>query len=158
MKKDELLKICNKLNPENEKGRLTLISRMGANNINKFLPPLIEIIKSNGLNVLWMCDPMHGNTYKLKSGYKTRDFDTIKLELQKFVYIVTKMNCFPGGVHFELTGDSVTECIGGIKNIKDDDLEEYYQTACDPRLNNEQSLEMAFLTAELLQKRRNNSE
>ena len=150
MKKDELLKICNKLNPENEKGRLTLISRMGADNINKFLPPLIETIKSNGLNVLWMCDPMHGNTYKLKSGYKTRDFDTILNEIESFFNIHNKLETVPGGIHLEFTGEHVTECLGGTDNIIDNDLENQYDTACDPRLNVNQSLELAYRITKLL--------
>ena len=122
------------------------------------MPKLIEIVQKNNLNVLWLCDPMHGNTITTNKGIKTRSFDTIKKEIELFFTIHNQNDTIPGGLHFELTGDSVTECIGGIKNIQDDDLEEYYQTACDPRLNNEQSLEMAFLTAELLQKRSNNNE
>ena len=122
------------------------------------MPKLIKTISQNKINVLWLCDPMHGNTIKSESGLKTRNFDTIKQEIECFFNIHQQQGTIPGGVHFELTGDNVTECTGGIKNIKDNDLTEHYQTACDPRLNNEQSLEMGFLIAELLQKRRIASE
>ena len=155
---DDILLLCNKINPNNHYGKISFITRLGINYIEDILPKLIEVVEKNNLNILWLCDPMHGNTITTDKGIKTRNFDTIKKEIEIFFAIHNKYNTIPGGLHFELTGDSVTECIGGIKNIKDDDLEEYYQTACDPRLNNEQSLEMAFLTAELLQKRRKNSE
>jgi len=155
---DDILVLCKKINPDNQYGKISFITRLGINYIEDILPKLIELVQKNNLNILWLCDPMHGNTITTDKGIKTRNFDTIKKEIEMFFTIHNKYNTIPGGLHFELTGDSVTECIGGIKNIKDDDLEEYYQTACDPRLNNEQSLEMAFLTAELLQKRRNNSE
>jgi len=150
MKPPELIEICNKLNPDNEKGRLTLISRMGAKKINDYLPQLIDSIKLNGLNVLWMCDPMHGNTYKLKSGYKTRDFDTILNELESFFNIHNQLNTIPGGIHLEFTGEHVTECLGGTDNIIDNDLENQYDTACDPRLNVNQSLELAYRITKLL--------
>ena len=148
----ELIKLCNKLNPNNESGRLTLISRMGADQIRKKLPPLIQEIKKNNINVLWVCDPMHGNTYKSNTGYKTRHFDTILTELEHFFAIHNAEGTIPGGVHFELTGDNVTECVGGAQQISDVDLESRYETACDPRLNNEQSLELAFLITDLLRK------
>ena len=115
---------------------------------------MIEEVAKNNINVLWLCDPMHGNTIQTKTGLKTRNFDTIKQEIEYFFNIHNEYQTIPGGVHFELTGDNVTECIGGINNIQDINLTEHYQTACDPRLNNEQSLEMGFLIAELLQKRR----
>lgn len=146
----ELLILCNKLNPENEWGRLTLISRMGADKIRKTLPPLIRSLHENGKRVLWICDPMHGNTYKSLTGYKTRHFDTIMEELEHFFAIHRAEGTIPGGVHFELTGDNVTECLGGAREISDLDLETKYETACDPRLNNEQSLELAFLVTDLL--------
>jgi len=155
---DDILVLCKKINPDNHHGKISFITRLGINYIKDILPELIKLVKKNNLNILWLCDPMHGNTITTDKGIKTRNFDTIKKEIEMFFTIHNQHNTIPGGLHFELTGDSVTECIGGIQNIKDDDLEEYYQTACDPRLNNEQSLEMAFLTAELLQKRRNNSE
>ena len=147
---DELLSLCEKLNPDNEFGRLTLIARFGAESIRKHLPPLIRAVKENGKKVLWICDPMHGNTYKSPSGFKTRHFDTILEELEHFFAIHRAEGTVPGGVHFELTGDNVTECLGGAREITDTDLESKYETACDPRLNNEQSLELAFLVTDLL--------
>jgi 3-deoxy-7-phosphoheptulonate synthase len=147
---DELLVLCDKLNPNNEWGRLTLISRMGADKIRKKLPPIIHRIKEKGKRVLWICDPMHANTYKSKSGYKTRHFDTILEELEHFFAIHKAEGTVPGGVHFELTGNNVTECLGGARKIDDADLGTKYETACDPRLNNEQSLELAFLVTDLL--------
>ena len=151
---DELLSICKKLNSQNEGGRLTLITRMGANEIRNKLPPLVRAIKKSGQKVLWVCDPMHGNTYKSETGYKTRHFDTILEELEHFFAIHRAEGTIPGGVHFELTGDNVTECLGGARKISDTDLESRYETACDPRLNNEQSLELAFLVTDLLRNNR----
>jgi 3-deoxy-7-phosphoheptulonate synthase len=148
--KEELISLCEKLNPENEWGRLTLISRMGADTVRSKLPPLIKAIKESGQKVLWVCDPMHGNTYKTTNGYKTRHFDTILEELEHFFAIHRAEKTIPGGVHFELTGDNVTECLGGAQKISDSDLKSRYETACDPRLNNEQSLELAFLVTDLL--------
>ena len=148
--KEELISLCEKLNPENEWGRLTLISRMGADTVRSKLPPLIKAIKESGQKVLWVCDPMHGNTYKTTNGYKTRHFDTILEELEHFFAIHRAEKTIPGGVHFELTGDNVTECLGGAQKISDSDLKSRYETACDPRLNNEQSLELAFLITDLL--------
>jgi len=147
---EELLVLCDKLNPKNEWGRLTLISRMGADKIRKILPSIIRKVKENGKRVLWICDPMHANTYKSQSGYKTRHFDTILEELEHFFAIHKAEGTVPGGVHFELTGDNVTECLGGAREIDDTDLGTKYETACDPRLNNEQSLELAFLVTDLL--------
>ncbi len=147
---DELLALCEKLNPKNECGRLTFITRMGADDIRSKLPLLVRAIKEGGQKVLWVCDPMHGNTYKSKTGYKTRHFDTILEELEHFFAIHHAEGTIPGGVHFELTGDNVTECTGGAREISDSDLGSRYETACDPRLNNEQSLELAFLITDLL--------
>jgi 3-deoxy-7-phosphoheptulonate synthase len=147
---NDLLALCEKLNPDNEWGRLTLIIRMGADNIRNKLPSLIKNINESGHRVLWVCDPMHGNTYKSEIGYKTRHFDTILEELEHFFAIHHAEGTIPGGVHFELTGDNVTECLGGAREISDTDLESRYETACDPRLNNEQSLELAFLITDLL--------
>ena len=147
---EELITLCEKLNPENEWGKLTLISRMGADTVRSKLPPLIKTIKESGQKVLWVCDPMHGNTYKTDNGYKTRHFDTILEELEHFFAIHRAEETIPGGVHFELTGDNVTECLGGAREISDSDLNSRYETACDPRLNNEQSLELAFLVTDLL--------
>jgi 3-deoxy-7-phosphoheptulonate synthase len=151
---DELVKLARKLNPENEFGRLTIITRMGADKINDYLPPLIKRSISEKLNLLWICDPMHGNTYKTENGFKTRHFNTILKEIQQFFAIHKGMGTIPGGVHFELTGDNVTECVGGAQEISDNDLKNRYETACDPRLNNEQSLELAFLITELLRKKK----
>ena len=147
---DELITLCEKLNPENEWGKLTLITRMGADAIRSKLPPIIKSIKENNQNVLWVCDPMHGNTYKTENGFKTRHFNTILEELEHFFAIHRAEGTIPGGVHFELTGDNVTECLGGAREISDEDLNSRYETACDPRLNNEQSLELAFLVTDLL--------
>ena len=148
--REELLMLIEKLNPKNEWGRLTLIVRMGADKIRKKLPPLIQSINKKKKKVLWVCDPMHGNTYKSETGFKTRHFDTILEELEHFFAIHRAEGTIPGGVHFELTGDNVTECLGGARKINDKDLETKYETACDPRLNNEQSLELAFLVTDLL--------
>ena len=147
---EELIKLCEKLNPKNEWGRLSLITRMGAENIRQTLPPLIQSIKNNNKKVLWICDPMHGNTYKTKTGFKTRHFDTILEEIEHFFAIHRAEKTIPGGVHFELTGENVTECMGGARKISDTDLRKKYETACDPRLNNEQSLELGFLITDLL--------
>jgi len=147
---DELIALCEKLNPENEWGKLTLITRMGADAIRSKLPPIIKSIKENDQNVLWVCDPMHANTYKTENGFKTRHFNTILEELEHFFAIHRAEGTIPGGVHFELTGDNVTECLGGAREISDEDLNSRYETACDPRLNNEQSLELAFLVTDLL--------
>ena len=155
---EDVVLLCKKINPGNKYGKIAFIVRLGINHISKLLPLMIKKVEAHHLNVLWLCDPMHGNTILTKTGYKTRNFDTIKNEIEHFFNIHNENNTIPGGLHFELTGDNVTECIGGINNIKDDDLKQYYQTACDPRLNNEQSLEMGFLIAELLEKRRKNSE
>ena len=149
---DELVALAHKLNPENEFGRLTVITRMGADKINDYLPQLINRATSENLNLLWICDPMHGNTYKTETGYKTRHFNTILKEIQQFFAIHQELSTIPGGVHFELTGHNVTECLGGAQEIRDNDLKERYETACDPRLNNEQSLELAFLITELFRK------
>jgi 3-deoxy-7-phosphoheptulonate synthase len=123
---------------------------MGANKIRTKLPPLIKKIQENGKRVLWVCDPMHANTYKTDTGFKTRHFDTILEELEHFFAIHRAEGTIPGGVHFELTGNNVTECLGGAHKINDIDLGTKYETACDPRLNNEQSLELAFLVTDLL--------
>ena len=151
---DELLSLCEKLNPQNKWGRLTLITRFGADDIRIKLPPLVKTIKESGHKVLWVCDPMHGNTYKSETGYKTRHFDTILEELEHFFAIHRAEGTIPGGVHFELTGDNVTECMGGARDISDSDLESRYETACDPRLNNEQSLELAFIITDLLRNKK----
>jgi 3-deoxy-7-phosphoheptulonate synthase len=145
---DNVKKLLAKLNPENEPGRLTLITRFGADKVEKSLPPLIKTIKAEGATVVWSCDPMHGNTYTAETGHKTRSFDKIMEEIRSFFEIHWAEKTIPGGVHFELTGEDVTECTGGGRNIQDLNLN--YQTNCDPRLNAEQSLELAFQIAEMI--------
>lgn len=147
---DTILSIIEILNPENEPGRMTLITRFGARQIDKYLPPLLRAIKRAGLNVLLTCDPMHANTFSAESGRKTRNFDDILSELQCFFELNWAEGTIPGGVHFELTGDNVTECIGGGRQLAPEDLNLRYLTTCDPRLNAEQSLEMAFQIAEMI--------
>ncbi len=147
---DEILAIIEKLNPDNEPGRITLITRFGAKDIEKYLPPLLRAVKRAGLNVLWSCDPMHANTFSAESGHKTRDFENILSELRCFFELHWSEGTVPGGVHFELTGDNVTECIGGARKLSDKQLSQNYQTTCDPRLNAEQSMEMAFQIAEMI--------
>ena len=147
---EEALAIIKKLNPKNEPGRLTFISRMGATLIREKLPPLVEAVSKSGASVLWVCDPMHGNTYEAPSGYKTRKFDDVLDEVRGFFEVHKKLGTHPGGIHIELTGDDVTECVGGGDQISHEDLATRYESACDPRLNHTQSLELAFLVAEML--------
>ncbi len=153
MQKEELLKLIKILNPENEAGRLNLIARMGANKINEKLPPLIEVVKKEGLEVIWSCDPMHGNTETSSNGYKTRKFDNILTEVNSFFDIHNALNSYAGGIHLEMTGQNVTECLGGTKTITESCLASNYNTHCDPRLNGNQSLELAFLIARKLQEK-----
>ena len=147
---DDLKKLMARLNPNNEAGRLTLIARFGAGKVGDHLPKLIRTVREEGAKVLWTCDPMHGNTVKAASGYKTRLFDSILREVQEFFAVHKAEGTVPGGVHFEMTGKDVTECTGGVRAITDEDLGDRYHTACDPRLNASQSLELAFLVAEEL--------
>ncbi|MCE2926606.1 MAG: 3-deoxy-7-phosphoheptulonate synthase class II [Rickettsiales bacterium] len=151
---DGLLKLCDILNPENEPGRLTLISRMGSAKVGELLPPLVRAIKENGRQVVWACDPMHGNTIKSPNGYKTRKFTDILAEVRQFFAIHKAEGTFAGGVHFEMTGQDVTECLGGAQAISEVNLSDRYHTHCDPRLNASQSLELAFLIAETLKKQK----
>lgn len=151
---DDLIKIIEKLNPLNQAGRLTLITRMGADEVRNKLKPLIEAVKKSGLVVGWCCDPMHGNTVKASNGFKTRKVDDIMTEVRGFFDVHAELDTIPGGVHFEMTGQNVTECVGGIYNVKESNLGDRYHTHCDPRLNAKQSLELAFLLAELLVERR----
>lgn len=147
---DELLALCEALNHNNEAGRLTLISRMGADVAADRLPALAKAVQREGFKVVWSCDPMHGNTHKASSGYKTRSFDRILTEIQQFFGALISEGAHPGGIHLEMTGQAVTECTGGAYQISDDDLKERYRTQCDPRLNADQGLELAFCVAELL--------
>ena len=152
LSKDDLVRLVQKLNPKNEMGRLTLITRFGHNKVLDYLPGLIKIVQSEGLNVVWCCDPMHGNTVKSTSGFKTRPFDHVLAEVQNSFIAHRSEGTYLGGVHFEMTGKDVTECTGGLQLIDDEDLSLRYHTACDPRLNASQSLELAFLVAEQLEK------
>lgn len=154
MESDDLIRLCDKLNPENEPGRLTLINRYGHDKVGNHLPTLARAIKREGKSVVWSCDPMHGNTLKTDSGYKTRPFDRILTEVKSFIQILRTEDCHPGGVHFEMTGQNVTECIGGAKAVREEDLSSRYHTHCDPRLNADQVLELAFLIAEELRSNR----
>ena len=147
---DDLKVLMEKLNPANEGGRLTLIARFGAGNVGEHLPRLINAVREEGANVVWSCDAMHGNTIKSASGYKTRPFDHVLREVREFFEIHRAEGTVPGGVHFEMTGQDVTECTGGVRAVTDEDLSDRYHTACDPRLNASQSLELAFLVAEEL--------
>ena len=149
---DEIKRILDILNPENECGRIILITRFGKDKVEDMLPSLIRNITDFGANVLWSCDPMHGNTYTSDSNYKTRNFYDILQEIRSFFEIHHAEGTVPGGVHFELTGKDVTECIGGAQEIKDHHLENNYATSCDPRLNAQQSLELAFLISDLLKR------
>ena len=147
---DGLLKLIDILNPADEAGRLTLICRFGADKVGDHLPALIRAVEREGRTVVWSCDPMHGNTIKASSGYKTRPFDRIMSEIRSFFEVHAAEGTYPGGVHLEMTGKNVTECTGGARAITDMDLHDRYHTYCDPRLNAEQSIEVAFLVAELL--------
>ncbi len=151
---DDLKVLVRKLNPDNEAGRLTLIARFGAGKVGDHLPRLIRAVEEEGAKVVWTCDPMHGNTIKSASGYKTRPFESVLREVREFFAIHKAEGTIPGGVHFEMTGKDVTECTGGVRAVTDEDLSDRYHTACDPRLNASQSLELAFLVAEELQDRR----
>ena len=146
--KDDLLKLIEALNPENEPGRLTLIARFGAGSVGEHLPNLINAVEKEGFKVVWSCDPMHGNTIKSSTGYKTRPFESVLREVREFFGIHNAEGSHPGGVHFEMTGKDVTECTGGLRAVSDEDLSDRYHTACDPRLNASQALELAFLVAE----------
>ncbi|HUW88001.1 MAG TPA: 3-deoxy-7-phosphoheptulonate synthase class II [Candidatus Paceibacterota bacterium] len=150
---EDALALIDKLDPHREPGRLTFITRMGAKHIREALPPLIEGVTKSGAQVLWVSDPMHGNTYEAPSGYKTRKFEDVLDEVKGFFEVHKSLGTHPGGIHIELTGDDVTECVGGGEQISHDDLATRYESACDPRLNHAQSLELAFLVAEMLRDR-----
>jgi 3-deoxy-7-phosphoheptulonate synthase len=147
---EDLKVLMNRLNPMNEEGRLTLIARFGAGKVADHLPKLVQTVKDEGANVVWVCDPMHGNTIKSNTGYKTRQFHAVLSEVREFFGIHDAEGTIPGGVHFEMTGQDVTECTGGVRAVTEEDLSSRYHTACDPRLNASQSLELAFLVAEEL--------
>ena len=147
---DQAVEYVERLDPHGTPGRLTLISRMGNGRVRDVLPAIIEKVQATGHQVIWQCDPMHGNTHEASTGYKTRHFDRIVDEVQGFFEVHRDLGTHPGGIHVELTGDNVTECLGGAQEISDQDLADRYETACDPRLNTQQSLELAFLVAEML--------
>lgn len=147
---EDLKVLMRKLNPENEPGRMTLIARFGAGNVGEHLPRLVRAVQEEGATVTWVCDPMHGNTIKSATGYKTRPFDSVLREVHEFFGVHQSEGTIPGGVHFEMTGQDVTECTGGVRAVTEEDLSDRYHTACDPRLNASQSLELAFLVAEEL--------
>jgi 3-deoxy-7-phosphoheptulonate synthase len=147
---EEVLDLVRRLDPEGEPGRLTLITRMGAAHVADLLPPIVEKVTASGAPVLWVCDPMHGNTREAASGHKTRSFDDVVAEVRGYFAVHRELGTFPGGIHVELTGDDVTECVGGSAGLEESRLGERYETACDPRLNREQALELAFLVAGML--------
>jgi 3-deoxy-7-phosphoheptulonate synthase len=147
---EDVIALCEALNPSQIPGRLTLITRMGAGVVEQRLPPLLAAVRDSGHPVVWCCDPMHGNTYTSPGGRKTRSFEAIMGEVEGFVQAHRAEGTWPGGIHIELTGDDVTECIGGGDDISDTDLDHRYETMCDPRLNGRQSLDLAFRTAELI--------
>ncbi len=150
---EDALALIAKLNPDNEPGRITFITRMGSKTIREALPALVEGVTKSGANVLWVCDPMHGNTFESKNGYKTRNFEDVLDEVRGFFEVHKKLGTHPGGIHIELTGDDATACLGGGDKVSEKDLESRYETACDPRLNHSQSLELSFLVAEMLRDR-----
>lgn len=157
MEPDELIRLIDILNPENDPGRLTLIARFGSDKVGQFLPRLLRKVKAEGRHVVWSCDPMHGNTIKAANGYKTRPFDRILREVQDSFAIHQSEGTYAGGVHVEMTGQDVTECLGGAHAITEDDLSSRYHTHCDPRLNASQSLELAFLVSESIKTKRDNA-
>ena len=152
LQEDELMRLIEILDPLNDPGRLTLITRFGAEEASRYLPALARRVRSEGRNVVWCCDPMHGNTVKSSTGYKTRRFERILAEVREVFDIHRSEGTHAGGVHVEMTGQDVTECTGGYQNLGDEDLSDRYHTVCDPRLNQSQSLELAFLVAEELEK------
>ena len=154
---DELVRLIETLNPEDEAGRITLIARFGAGKVANHLPALVQAVKKSGRTVVWSCDPMHGNTVKASTGYKTRPFDDILSEVKDFFAIHKAEGTHAGGIHVEMTGKNVTECTGGARAISDTDLQDRYHTHCDPRLNAHQALELAFLVAELIKEERDES-
>jgi 3-deoxy-7-phosphoheptulonate synthase len=146
---EEALALIDALDPEREPGRLTFVIRMGAKRVREGLPPLVEKVTASGAQVAWICDPMHGNTFEAESGYKTRRFDDVLDEVAGFFDVHRSLGTHPGGVHIEFTCDDVTECVGGGQEIVEDDLHQRYETACDPRLNRGQALDLAFMVAEM---------
>jgi 3-deoxy-7-phosphoheptulonate synthase len=146
----DIVQMCELLNPERVPGRLTLITRMGAGKVREALPAIVSAVRDSGIPVVWVCDPMHGNTREATTGHKTRVFDDVVDEVKGFFEVHHALGTVPGGIHIELTGDDVTECVGGTGGVLESDLGDRYETACDPRLNREQSLELSFLVADML--------
>jgi 3-deoxy-7-phosphoheptulonate synthase len=146
----DIVQMCELLNPERVPGRLTLITRMGAGKVREVLPVIVAAVRDSGIPVVWVCDPMHGNTREATTGHKTRVFDDVVDEVKGFFEVHHALGTVPGGIHIELTGDDVTECVGGTGGVLESDLGDRYETACDPRLNREQSLELSFLVADML--------
>jgi 3-deoxy-7-phosphoheptulonate synthase len=147
---DNALELADRLDPDHEPGRITFITRMGAAKVREVLPDIVAKVTASGRQVAWVCDPMHGNTFEARNGYKTRAFSDVMAELNGFFDVHEELGTWPGGVHVELTGDDVTECVGGGDDLVEADLVSRYETLCDPRLNRNQSLELAFLVAERL--------
>ena len=154
---DELLRLLDILDPAHEPGRITLIVRMGAEKVERGLPPLLRAVQREGRKAVWSSDPMHGNTVKAASGYKTRHFARILSEIRSFFHVMQAEGAHPGGLHLEMTGQDVTECVGGAREVREEMLGDRYHTHCDPRLNANQALELAFLAAEFLRAARNGS-
>ena len=147
---DELVGLCERLNPDRIPGRLTLVTRFGADRVHDLLPPLLRAVRESGIPVLWACDPMHANTFVTPSGHKTRRFDDVLREIEGFFAAHREVGSWPGGVHLEITGENVTECLGGSEEVLEEQLDHRYETLCDPRLNVRQSLDLAFRVAELM--------
>jgi 3-deoxy-7-phosphoheptulonate synthase len=147
---DELVALCERLNPDRIPGRLTLVTRFGADQVHDVLPPLVRAVRETGIPVLWACDPMHANTFVTPSGHKTRRFDDVLREIEGFFAAHREVGSWPGGVHLEITGENVTECLGGSEEVLEEQLDHRYETLCDPRLNARQSLDLAFRVAELM--------
>ena len=152
LESDDLIRLIDRINPDNEAGRLNVIVRMGADNVESGLPALLQAVQREGRNVLWSCDPMHGNTIKASNGYKTREVSQVLKEVEQFFAVHQAEGTYAGGIHFEMTGQNVTECIGGAKEVTVDNLGNRYHTHCDPRLNADQALELAFLISDTLKK------
>jgi 3-deoxy-7-phosphoheptulonate synthase len=147
---DDLVALCERLNPRRVPGRLTLLTRLGASRVRDVLPPLVRAVRESGVPVLWVCDPMHANTFVTPSGHKTRRFDDVLHEIEGFFEAHREVGTWPGGVHLEVTGEDVTECLGGSEEVLEEQLDTRYETLCDPRLNARQSLDLAFRVAELM--------
>jgi 3-deoxy-7-phosphoheptulonate synthase len=147
-----VIELCERLNPERVPGRLTLVARMGAGDVQELLPPLLRAVVEESHPVVWACDPMHGNTITTAGGLKTRRFDAVMGEIEGFFAACWEAGVLPGGVHLEFTGEDVTECLGGADDVLEEHLSSRYETLCDPRLNARQSLDLAFRLAELMQR------